>query len=401
MLKYLKSDSIVRTTWIVNFSLGGLAFFLGWVDIYFVEIYSVMNLLQICQFIAVIPAVILLKDPDFFEKKFEDHFGTKMSKQSSNSNSHMGSTNYNRPQPAPPAYQATHSSAHSISNKAPSSASISQISKKQASTSLTKDEVDIHVQMSLEGLVGFDSFIENLSHELYDFLTKQPGASKGIVIWGDSSVGKTELGQRLAGEKQDFNIPGLDLDGVDVKYIACCDGQVDISKEVNEASPKSIIILDEIDKFVVDKSGMVNEALAKGLRTSIVTNFQKKPIFWVFCGTFHDVRGKGKLTEKELSQVLGTELSSRIDFADWRLPSWTTETLLDAGKIFLTKDEEKIDYDDEGLVLLVKQALDSGGGVRQLQNYHDYFKRQASKIGKKICVGKKEVEEYLRKLNEA
>lgn len=285
-----------------------------------------------------------------------------------------------------------HSNENMIANN---SSMIGNVKAKEVS----KEQVLTNIGISLDGLVGLDNLTENLSHELFDFLKKHPGESKGLVIWGDASVGKTELGQRLAGLKQDFNIPGLSLDGVDVKYIACCDGQLNISKEVGEASSKSIIILDEIDKFFNPKSGMVDDAQAKKLRTSIVTNFQNKPIFWIFMGTFHDVRGKNRLTEKELSQVLGTELTSRIDFADWQLPSWTLESLLTAAQSFLNSDLEIVRYEDEGMIALVEQALGSGGGVRQLQKYHDYFKRQASKNESVILVEKTQADEYLKKLN--
>lgn len=264
---------------------------------------------------------------------------------------------------------------------------------------ISKEQVETNIAMSLEGLVGFDNFIDNFSHDLVDFLKKQPGESKGIVVWGDASVGKSELGQRLAGLKQDFNIPSLNLSGVEVRYIACCDTQIDISKEVSEAAPKSIIILDEVDKFFNPKSGIVNESEAKKLRTSIVTNFQNKPIFWIFMGTFHDLRGQNELKERELSQVLGTELTSRLDFADWKLPSWTLESLLTAGQYFLNRDAESVTYDDEAMVILVNQALGSGGGVRQLQKYHDYFKRQAGKKGSQLQVDKAQADAYLKMLN--
>lgn len=289
--------------------------------------------------------------------------------------------------------QATSSSSPSSKSK-----NVNATLNSSKNLNISNDQIEAQIAMSLEGLVGFDNFIQNLSHEVGDFLRKQPGESKGVVVWGDASVGKTEFAQRLAGLKQNFNIPGLNLDGVEVKYIACCDGQIDISKEANEAQPKSIIILDEIDKFFNPKSGIVDEAQAKKLRTSIVTNFQNKPIFWIFAGTFHDLRGNNRLNEKELSQVLGTELTSRLDFADWQLPSWSLESLLTAGQHFLNRDQSVVQYDDEGMLILVQQALDSGGGVRMLQKYHDYFKRNASKKGEMVSVTSVEAKQYLQML---
>lgn len=288
--------------------------------------------------------------------------------------------------------------ASSTSNKNVQKNTLTTVSKANDITAL---DIEMKISASLSGLVGLDEFSQNFSHLVESFIKQDPAQSKGIVIWGNSSVGKTEISRRLAGLKSDANVPGLDIENLDVKYISCFDAQIDIPKEVSEANPMSLIILDGVDKFFNPKSGFVDESQAKKLRASIVANFQNKPLLWIFNGTFQDLRGQSNLTEKILSEVLGPELSSRLEFADWKLPDWSIESLISACGYLLSRDEKLVEYDDDGIVVLAQQALKVNGGVLKLLNYHDFFKREASKSGSLFKVTKTEAESYIKKINEA
>lgn len=288
-----------------------------------------------------------------------------------------------------------------VSNVSNKNAQKNTLTTSSKAIDITALDIEMKISASLSGMVGLDDFTQNFSHLVESFMKQDPAQSKGIVLWGNSSVGKTEISRRLAGLKSDANVPGLDIDNLDVKYISCFDAQIDIPKEVSEASAMSIFILDGVDKFFNPKSGFVDESQAKKLRASIVANFQNKPLLWIFNGTFQDLRGQNNLTEKILSEVLGPELSSRLEFSDWKLPDWSIESLISACGFQLTRDEKLVEYDDEGIVILAQQALKVNGGVLKLLNYHDFFKREASKSGSLFKVTKGEAESYIKKINEA
>lgn len=233
------------------------------------------------------------------------------------------------------------------------------------------EDIELVLQLVTKGLVGMDQFISNFSHELKSFMD-QKGGSKGIVLWGGASVGKTELGRRISGMKENFQ--ALKLPGLKFKYIACCDDTVDVKQIIESIENKTVVFLDEIDKYLSPSAGLVSESQAKGLRTSLVTNFERKEVFWIFSGTFADIRGNSKLTRSSLEKTLGAELASRLDFSDWMLNDWTIESLLKAAQTTLSRDSH-IDYEDKALENLVKHVLTHNAGVRGLEKAHESIKR--------------------------
>lgn len=233
------------------------------------------------------------------------------------------------------------------------------------------EDIQLVLQLVTKGLVGMDHFISNFSHELKTFMD-QKGGSKGIVLWGGASVGKTELSRRVCGLKENFQ--KLNLPGLKFKYIACCDDTVDVKQIIESVENKTVIFLDEIDKYLSPSAGLVSESQAKGLRTSLVTNFERKEVFWIFTGTFADIRGNSKLTRSTLEKTLGAELASRLDFSDWMLNDWTIESLLKAAQNALSRDTH-IDYEDKALENLVKHVLTHNAGVRGLEKAHESIKR--------------------------
>lgn len=267
--------------------------------------------------------------------------------------------------------------------------------------SLSADDIDLKVAQSLDGMVGLEGFISTFAHTFHDFLKKTPGNSKGIIIWGDVATGKTEIAKRFAGLRQfDYKVPGLDFDGIEVKYVGCCDGDFDVVKIANEAPAKSVIILDEIDKYLNPASGFVDEARAKKLRASINSNFDNKPLLWVFMGSFVDVRAKNGLTDTELLKVLDRNLLSRFSYAGWRLPNWTLANLLTvANERFFKHDQARVEYDDDAAIALVNDAVESGGGLHALEKMHEHFVLQASLAGSLIKVGAPEAGALLKDRN--
>lgn len=262
--------------------------------------------------------------------------------------------------------------------------------------SMSFEDVQLVLQLVTKGLVGVDQFVSNFSHELKTFMD-QKGGSRGIVLWGGASVGKTELGRRMCGLKENFQ--KLNLPGLKFKYIACCDEAVDVKQIIESTENKTVIFLDEIDKYLSPSAGLVSESQAKGLRTSIVTNFERKEIFWVFSGTFADIRGNTKLTRASLEKTLGAELASRLDFSDWMLNDWTIESLLKAAQNTLSRDQH-IDYEDKALENLVKHILQHNAGVRGLEKAHESIKRaHRSKItaDSTFIITEGHVSEYIAK----
>lgn len=262
------------------------------------------------------------------------------------------------------------------------------------------EDLKLMINSSLRGMVGVDEFINNFAHDLKSFMDRKNG-SVGIVLWGNSSVGKTEISRRLSGTYKE-NIAKFQLPGVDVKYIACCDSDIDVKKIIDSISKKTVLFLDEIDKYLSPSSGIVNESQAKGLRTSFLTNFESKDIFWIFTGTFSDIRGSKKLNRDILEKTLGQELSSRLDFVDYMLPDWTVVTLLKAAKNVFVQDQ-LIDYEDDAILKLVNYTLKHQGGVRSLEKNHEIIRRKFRNelaSSEKILVTSSIVNEIIEKENQ-
>ncbi len=255
----------------------------------------------------------------------------------------------------------------SLSNSGKQTASI-----KPLPTKLKIEDIQDELGLCLRGLVGVENFISSFAYELNLFLNSS--SSRGIVIWGSSSVGKTEIAKRLCGELKNV-APSLTIPGLNFKYIPCCDQALSPRDIVNSVENGTVIFLDEVDKFLSPASGIMNDSQAKGLRTSLITNFNSKVVFWVFTGTFEDIRGKDSLTKEKLSQTLGPELTSRLDFAGWRLNDWDIESLQMAGKNSALARDKNIEYDETAFVTLLQYILKNGGGIRSLERAHESIKR--------------------------
>lgn len=234
------------------------------------------------------------------------------------------------------------------------------------------EDIQEELDLCLRGLVGVEKFVSEFAYELNLFLTNN--SSRGIVIWGSSSVGKTEIAKRLCGELENV-APGLTIPGLNFKYIPCCDQALSPRDIVNSVENGTVIFLDEVDKFLSPASGIMNDSQAKGLRTSLITNFNSKVVFWVFTGTFEDIRGKDSLTKEKLSQTLGPELTSRLDFAGWRLNDWDIKSLQRAGRHSALAKDKNIEYEEAAYVTLLQYILKNGGGIRSLERAHESIKR--------------------------
>jgi ankyrin repeat protein len=226
---------------------------------------------------------------------------------------------------------------------------------------------------SLYGLVGIDELMLRLEFDLGDFFSGNQ--SMGRLLHGDSGTGKSEIAQRLSGLRE--GLPGLAEAGISCGYISGVDGKFEVRKLVEEVQAHSVVFIDEADKCLDPKAGMVSEAEATQLQHAIVTHFSRKPIYWCFVGTFAATRNAagGELSMAVLDATLGRELASRLDFADWCLPKWTLENLLRAVKSLVAK--RGLQYEDDALLTIAEHCLASGGAVRAFENIDRALDREA------------------------
>ncbi len=112
-------------------------------------------------------------------------------------------------------------------NSASSSASAQPATKSAAATSasslianraVTLEEIETKVSMSLTNLVEMDSFGKDLAQQLHEFVSERPKQSRGIVVWGDASVGKSSIGKSLSGFLADHGTPGLEIPEIPFEY---------------------------------------------------------------------------------------------------------------------------------------------------------------------------------------
>ncbi len=218
------------------------------------------------------------------------------------------------------------------------------------------------IEKSLLGLVGLDSMKPLIAMDVFEFLSA--GQSRGRVFWGSSGVGKTEVAQRLAGLREGF--PGLSLGAGQVRYVSGVDGKLEVKELIDSLPAKSILFIDEADKCLDPKAGMVSAAEATQVRHAIITHFQRKPVLWVFLGVFSQMRSEGVLTDESLRVNFGDELAHRLDYADWGFPAWTLENLLKA--VNGASSRRKLRYDDDAALVLAQYCIKTGGGVRAFDN---------------------------------
>jgi len=219
------------------------------------------------------------------------------------------------------------------------------------------------VERSLNGLVGLERFAALLGADISDFLSG-PRQSCGRVIWGNSGVGKTEVAQRLAGLREGF--PGLRTGSGTVEYVSGVDGKLEIKEIVDRLAPFTILFIDEADKCLDPKAGMVNQAEATQLCHAVVTHFQRKPVFWAFLGVFSNARAGGRLTDEIVRSTFGDELAHRLDYADWEMPTWSLENLLKA--VNGSAPRRRLLYDDDAVLTLAEYCIRTNGGVRAFDN---------------------------------
>jgi hypothetical protein len=218
------------------------------------------------------------------------------------------------------------------------------------------------VEKSLHGLVGLDSFKQQFAHDIVEFLASRQ--SRGRVFWGSSGVGKTEVAQRLAGLREGF--PQLPSGSGEFRYVSGVDGRLEVKELVDGLPPFSVLFIDEADKSLDPREGMVTAAEATQLRHAIVTHFQRKPLLWVFLGVFAQMRSGGALTDDALRVTFGDELAHRLDYADWGFPDWTLSNLLKAVKGGTSGRD--VDYENDAVQELAQYCITSGGGVRAFDN---------------------------------
>jgi hypothetical protein len=220
-------------------------------------------------------------------------------------------------------------------------------------------DVQRAVAKTLNGLVGLDKFEKLFALDLNDFFRSKSGRIR--IFWGDSSTGKTEVAQRLAGLRE--GIPGLSIGCPRVMYLSGVDGKIEIRDLVDQAPEGTLLLIDEADKCLLPAAGMVTQAEATQLQHAILTYCSRKPIYWALIGTFSSIRGESRITHSMLDEAFGRELASRIDFDDWEFPRWTLENLLRAAE---TCGRRNLVYEDNALLVLCQYCLDTGGGVRAL-----------------------------------
>ncbi len=226
----------------------------------------------------------------------------------------------------------------------------------------TERDVLRGVEKSLLGLVGMDDFKQLLAMDVFEFLSSQQ--SRGRVYWGASGVGKTEVAQRLCGSREGF--PKLSIGPGEVRYVSGVDGKLEIKEIVDGLPPLSLLFIDEADKCLDPKAGMVSAAEATQIRHAIITHFQRKPVMWIFLGVYAQMRSAGALTDDSLRMTFGDELAHRLDYADWGFPAWTLENLLRA--VNGATSRRKLQYEDEAALILAQYCIKSGGGVRAFDN---------------------------------
>jgi hypothetical protein len=227
---------------------------------------------------------------------------------------------------------------------------------------ISEENILRNLERTLAGLVGIDDLKRLIAMDVYDFLSSRQ--SRGRVFWGDSGVGKTELAQRLAGLREGF--PPLNLGAGEVRYVSGVDGRIEVKQVVDSLPSVSILLIDEADKCLDPGAGMVSAEDALQTRYAIVTHFQRRQILWVFLGIFAHARGQGPLADGSMHKIFGDELATRLDFVDWRFPSWTTSSLLQA--VNGSAIRRKLEYQDEAVLILVDYCAGVGGGVRTFDN---------------------------------
>lgn len=218
------------------------------------------------------------------------------------------------------------------------------------------------VEKSLLGLVGLDGLKPLIAMDVFEFLSA--GQSRGRLFWGSSGVGKTEVAQRLAGLREGF--PGLSVGAGQVRYVSGVDGKLEVKDLIDSLPARSVLFVDEADKCLDPKAGMVSPAEATQIRHAIITHFQRKPVLWIFLGVFSQMRSDGALTDESLRSTFGDELAHRLDYADWGFPAWTLENLLKA--VNSASSRRKLRYDDDAALLLAQYCIKTGGGVRAFDN---------------------------------
>lgn len=247
-----------------------------------------------------------------------------------------------------------------------------------ANRTVDLDEISMKVEMSLAGLVEMESFSSELAKSFHDFSTRKPKQSHGIVIWGDASVGKSSIGKRLSGIMDAQGFPGLDIPEMPVEYHSLADSAKGVPEIIENLPAGAIVFFDEIDKFFDPNSNLVSKQDAAKIITQIITNWDRKPIFWIFAGTFHALRGKSNLTSKMLLNLLGSELNSRLEFAPWKISPWTVEKIMAAASHHIEKTFGDA-FDDQAAVLICNKALEAEGGFREFEKHARALYRVAQK----------------------
>lgn len=257
------------------------------------------------------------------------------------------------------------------------------------------EEIDMKVSMSLDGLVDMESFGKDLAQQLFEFQGEKPKKSRGIVISGDASVGKSSIGKRLSGLLESSGTPGLDVPEIPFEYHSLADGRASLPNIIDNASAGAVLFIDEIDKFFDPATMMVSDQEAMKIKTQIITNWDRKPIFWIFAGSFIKLRGKSELNGKMLLSLLGSELNSRLEFVDWKIKPWSQEKIYAAAKHHITEDFGN-NFDDKSIGVICEKALEADGGFREFEKHANSLYRMAQKQGTTVTLAM--TNEYFKNL---
>ncbi len=124
---------------------------------------------------------------------------------------------------------------------------------------------------------------------------------------------------------------------------------------------------------------MVSDQEAMKIKTQIITNWDRKPIFWIFAGSFIKLRGKGPLNKKMILDLLGAELNSRLAFNDWKIGSWTQDKIYAAATLHITQDFGD-NFDNKSVQIICEKALEMDGGFREFEKHAKAIYRRAQKL---------------------
>ncbi len=220
------------------------------------------------------------------------------------------------------------------------------------SNQMNLPELQKKVARSLYGLIGLDNFSKNFAFDLFDFM--QANESRIRMFWGSHGTGKSELGLRFGGQIN--GVPRLSYNHLSAFYLSATEEGIDFNVITDKADPHSVVFIDDADKLFDANIGLKDTREIVKFQQSLNTSVIRKPIYWILAGNFENAQSAQKL---EL--LFGKSLAHKIDYIDWKLPSWTLENILRAVK--QVSSRRGLTYEDEALFELCKYCLSHGAVI--------------------------------------